>query len=237
MKGIDVSVHNGDIDFEAVKAAGYDYVIIRAGYGKLITQKDKRFELNYARAKAAGLKVGTYWYSYARDRDEALLEASVFAAAIAGKQFEMPVYFDIEESYQMRLADILIDTFCREMERRGYFSGYYISYSAENSYVSAPTKSRFTRWIADWRHTKRTDAVHWQSSDSGTVPGINGNVDTDECVTDYEPAIRAHGLNGFPATKTETKTEKKTETKTETKTKHTIKVLYDGVEIFSKECD
>lgn len=230
MKGIDVSVHNGDIDFDKVRAAGYDYVIIRAGYGKLASQKDKLFEQNYKRAKAAGLKVGCYWYSYAKTRDEALLEANVFAEIIAGKQFEMPVYYDIEESYQMRLADILIDTFCRRMEQLGYFAGYYISFSAENSYVSAPTMSRFTRWIADWRSTKRTDAVHWQSSDSGTVPGIKGNVDTDECVTDFETAIRAHGLNGFEA-ETETKTEAKTETK------HTIKVLYDGVEIFSKECE
>ena len=67
-KGIDVSVHNGNIDFQKVKAAGYDFVILRAGYGREITQKDSTFEKNYKNAKAAGLQVGAYWYSYATFR-------------------------------------------------------------------------------------------------------------------------------------------------------------------------
>jgi len=70
-KGIDVSVWQGDIDFAKVKANGIDFVIIRAGYGKLASQKDKCFEQNYSRAKAAGLHVGAYWYSYAQSADEA----------------------------------------------------------------------------------------------------------------------------------------------------------------------
>lgn len=64
-KGIDVSTWQGNIDFSKVKAAGIDFVIIRAGYGREISQKDKYFEQNYKNAKAAGLNVGAYWYSYA----------------------------------------------------------------------------------------------------------------------------------------------------------------------------
>ncbi|HOA00612.1 GH25 family lysozyme [Ruminococcus sp.] len=65
MKGIDVSVHNGDIDWGKVKADGIDFAIIRAGFGRLEKQKDEKFEQNYAGAKSAGIPVGAYWYSYA----------------------------------------------------------------------------------------------------------------------------------------------------------------------------
>ena len=97
-KGIDVSNHNGTINWAKVKASGaVDFVIIRAGYGKSISQKDKQFENNYAGCKAHGIPCGAYWYSYAITPAEAEAEARVFLQAIAGKQFEMPVYFDIEE--------------------------------------------------------------------------------------------------------------------------------------------
>ena len=75
MKGIDVSVHNGKIDWKKVKTADVDFAIIRAGYGKTATQADQRFEENYAGAKAAGIPVGAYWYSYATTPAEAKAEA------------------------------------------------------------------------------------------------------------------------------------------------------------------
>lgn len=64
MKGIDVSVHNGNIDWNKVKADGIEFAILRAGFGRLEKQKDEKFEQNYAEAKAAGIPVGAYWYSY-----------------------------------------------------------------------------------------------------------------------------------------------------------------------------
>lgn len=100
-KGIDVSVWQGDIDFAKVKANGIDFVIIRAGYGKLTSQKDKYFEQNYSRAKAAGLHVGAYWYSYAQSADDAKKEAQTCISVLKGKQFDYPVYFDIEEKSQL----------------------------------------------------------------------------------------------------------------------------------------
>ena len=100
MKGIDVSVHNGKIDWQKVRAAGIDFAILRAGYGRLASQRDNRFKENYAGAKAAGIPVGAYWYSYAMSEDEARLEADVFLSVIKGKQFEFPVYYDVEEKKQ-----------------------------------------------------------------------------------------------------------------------------------------
>ena len=104
MKGIDVSVHNGNIDWGKVKADGIDFAILRAGFGKLEKQKDEKFEQNYAGAKAAGIPVGAYWYSYAMTPEEAEQEADVFLSVIKGKQFEMPVYFDLEEKKQFDLG-------------------------------------------------------------------------------------------------------------------------------------
>ena len=69
--------------------AGIEFAILRAGFGRLEKQKDEKFEQNYENAKAAGIPVGAYWYSYAMDEDEARLEADVFLKVIKGKQFEI----------------------------------------------------------------------------------------------------------------------------------------------------
>ena len=98
-KGIDVSVWDGNIDFNAVKANEIDFVIIRAGYGSHSSGIDKLFEQNYYRAKKANLNVGAYWYSYAKSTKDALLEANTCMNAIKGKQFDYPIYLDVEEPY------------------------------------------------------------------------------------------------------------------------------------------
>ena len=100
IRGIDVSKWQGNINFQKVKDSGISFVIIRAGYGKLPSQKDKCFEENYCKAKASGLDVGVYWYSYAMSVDEAREEAKACLSVIKGKQFEFPVYFDLEEQKQ-----------------------------------------------------------------------------------------------------------------------------------------
>lgn len=99
-KGIDVSQYQQNIDFKKVKASGVDFVIIRAGFGKYANQKDPCFESHYKAAKAAGLKVGAYWYSYAATVEDAKAEAQTCINAIKGKTFEYPIYFDLEERSQ-----------------------------------------------------------------------------------------------------------------------------------------
>ena len=96
-KGIDISKYQRNIDFNAVAASGVEFVIIQAGYGHDISQKDPYFEQNYAAAKAAGLKVGAYWFSYASDPEDARKEAIICAEAIKGKQFDFPIYYDLED--------------------------------------------------------------------------------------------------------------------------------------------
>ena len=103
-KGIDVSRHNGAIDWKSVKDDGVEFAIIRAGYGKVISQKDAWFERNYQGCADNGIPCGAYWYSYALTPAEAEAEARVFLEAIKGKQFLYPVYLDIEEKMHWRLV-------------------------------------------------------------------------------------------------------------------------------------
>ena len=97
IKGIDVSSWQGNIDFGKVKASGIDFVIIRAGYGREVSQIDKCFVQNYNAAKVAGLDVGAYWYSYADSAEDAVKEAKACMEVIKGKKFEYPIYFDLEK--------------------------------------------------------------------------------------------------------------------------------------------
>lgn len=203
MKGIDVSVHNGNIDWRKVKNAGIQFAVLRAGYGRELSQKDTRFEENYRNAKAAGIPVGAYWYSYAMTEDEARLEADVFLSVIKGKQFEMPVYFDLEEKKQFDLGkekvSAIMRAFLEKVEKAGYFVGLYGSASSLTTHTADDIKSRYTIWLAHW--TEQTnysgDYGIWQYSSEGKVNGIIGNVDMDICRNDFPAIIKNKKLNGF----------------------------------------
>jgi len=203
MKGIDVSVHNDSIDWQKVKNAGIQFAILRAGYGREMSQKDARFEENYRNAKAAGIPVGAYWYSYAMSEDEARLEADVFLSVIKGKQFEMPVYFDLEEKKQFDLGkekvSAIMRAFLERVESAGYFVGLYGSASSLTTHTAYDIKSRYTIWLAHWAEQTNYSGAYgiWQYSDKGKVNGISGNVDLDTCYTDFPSTIKAKGLNGY----------------------------------------
>lgn len=207
MNGIDVSKHNGSIDWKSVKASGkVDFCIIRAGYGKSILQKDGQFERNYAGAKAQGIPVGAYWYSYAITPAEAEAEARVFLQAIAGKQFEMPVYFDIEEKSALNTGKnnvtAMCRAFCNVLEQAGYWCGIYASRSHIQSYISTETQQRYSMWVAEWgsKCNYTGEVGIWQKSENGRIIGIAGNVDIDECYVDYPAVIKAAGKNGYQKT-------------------------------------
>lgn len=203
MKGIDVSVHNGSIDWQKVKNAGIQFAILRAGYGREMSQKDARFEENYRNAKAAGIPVGAYWYSYAMSEDEARLEADVFLSVIKGKQFEMPIYFDLEEKKQFDLGkekvSAIMRAFLERVESAGYFVGLYGSASSLTTHTADDIKSRYTIWLAHWAEQTNYSGAYgiWQYSDKGNVNGISGNVDLDFCYNNFPAIIRNKGLNGF----------------------------------------
>ena len=204
MNGIDVSKHNGVIDWQKVKT---DFCIIRAGYGKSISQKDAKFEQNYAGCKAQGIPVGAYWYSYALTPAEAEAEARVFLEAIAGKRFEFPVWFDIEEKSALNTGKqnvtAMCKAFCDVMEKAGYWCGIYASRAHIQNYISTDVQKRYSIWVAEWgAQLHYTGAAMWQHSEKGKVAGITGYVDLDTSYVDFPTAIKAAGKNGYikPAT-------------------------------------
>lgn len=203
--GIDLSCHNGSIDWTKVKA---DFVILRAGYGKESSQKDNRFEEYYAGAKAHSIPVGAYWYSYAINEDEARQEADVFLTTIRDKQFEYPVFYDVEESKQFALGkeklSAIIRAFLERVEAAGYFVGLYGSASSLKTHTADDIKRKYAIWLAHWcDSTNYSDAYGiWQHSCKGKVDGISGDVDLDKCYVDYPERIKAKGLNGYGATPT-----------------------------------
>ncbi len=203
MKGIDVSEHNGTIDWQKVKSSGIQFAILRAGYGRLASQKDKRFEDNYAGTKAAGIPIGAYWYSYAMSEDEARLEADVFLSVIKGKQFEFPVYFDVEEKKQFNLGkekvSAIMRAFLERVEKAGYFVGLYGSASSLMTHTADDIKSRYTIWLAHWVNQTSYSGAYgiWQHSEKGKVDGISGNVDLDVGYKDFPTIIKRKGLNGY----------------------------------------
>lgn len=209
-KGIDVSQYQQNIDFKKVKASGVDFVIIRAGFGKYANQKDPYFESHYKAAKAAGLKVGAYWYSYATTVAEAKAEAQTCINAIKGKTFEYPIYFDLEERSQFAkgraFCNSLVKTFCNALEHAGYWAGLYISRSPLQQYISASVAKRYALWVAEYGSRCNFSGTYgmWQYSSTGRVSGISGNVDMDICYVDYPAKIKAAGLNGFKKTTSST---------------------------------
>lgn len=216
-KGIDVSVYQKNVDYNKVKSAGYDFVIIRAGYGREESQIDPEFEKHYTNAKAAGMMVGAYWYNYAKTPSDALKEAQVFKKALAGKQFDMPVYYDIEEQSVFNTGAYNVDkiatTFCNEMEAAGYWCGIYGGQYLATSLLSSNTRNRYAFWLAQYLKNPTYTGTYgiWQYSVAGDkpgnnpagvsgVPGVNGQCDLDYCYVDYPTQIKKKGLNGYPKT-------------------------------------
>ncbi len=204
IKGIDVSSWQGVIDYKKVKAGGIDFVIIRAGFGREVSQKDNCFEQNYSAAKAAGLDVGAYWYSYADSAEDAVREAKACMEVIKGKKFEYPIYFDLEEQSQFAkgksFCDSVIKAFCGELEKNGYLAGLYCSTYYLNNFVSNNVAGKYPLWVAQYNYRCTYTANKygiWQYSSEGRINGVSGNVDMDYCYTDYPSIVKNGGYNGY----------------------------------------
>ena len=203
-RGIDVSKHQGVIDWSKVKT---DFAILRAGFGRYTSQKDSQFERNYAGAKAAGIPVGAYWYSYAKSVEEAREEAKACLQVLRGKQFEFPIYFDIEDSTQASLGKAVLtaicEAFCDTLEKAGYYVGVYAStYWFTNKLDHARLARKYTIWLADYRagYNKTLKRDMHQYSSGGIVAGISGRVDRDYCTLDFPRIIKKASLNGYSKT-------------------------------------
>ena len=205
LAGIDISYHNGEIDFEKIKSK-IDFVIMRAGYGnKTADSKEVKFDIYYEEAKRNNIPVGAYWYCYATTPEEALVEAKTFMNKVKGKKFEFPIYYDVEEPSILNTGaenvNALINTFCEELEKNNYFCGLYSSSNYLINLISEEIKEKYAIWVAHWGVDKPSYEGPWgiwQYTSDGHVDGVQSKrVDLDVAVIDYEFIIKKLGKNGY----------------------------------------
>lgn len=193
IKVIDVSVHQGIIDWEEVKNSDVDAVILRIGYG--VGNEDGQFERNLAEVRRLGIPYGIYLYSYAYDSNFAAREAAWTATLLdryGTEGMELPIYYDLEEFvwtgyYPPTDPDeyeAIVNAYCDTMASRGYSNVHVYSYRAYlQTALNKPSIWERTSWIAAYTRTIGIDNPYyvgqrgWQYTASGSVPGINGNAD------------------------------------------------------------
>lgn len=199
VKGVDVSEHNGSVDFAALKAAGVGFVIIRCGYGSDYTnQDDSRFSENVRKAESAGMPWGVYLYSYAKTTAMAKSEAAHTLRLLAGRKPLYGVWYDVEDP-QLSGCDVVSTskTFCDAMEAAGLYAGIYASLSWLNGALNSSKLDAYDKWVAQWSASctyKKAYGI-WQYTDKLVIGGkaFDGNY----AYKDYPAIVR--GMNGSDA--------------------------------------
>jgi GH25 family lysozyme M1 (1,4-beta-N-acetylmuramidase) len=235
-RGIDTSKWNhvgyqpngelNPLDWEALKTAGVEFVILKAGSTNGI---DPTFEMDYAGAKAAGLEVGAYFYSYALTAQEALAEAELMLTWLEGKQFELPIYFDLENPTQENLDQSLLMEMCTafigRLQSAGYFAALYTNTAwlygrLDTEWVKTNLDVWYARYTKDstaengslpwteedipWKDGFESSTVEpdkrygvWQYTQIGQIDGFTGPFDLNYSFKDYKSLMEQWGLNGF----------------------------------------
>lgn len=183
IKGIDVSKHQGSINWSKVKQSGIEFAILRIGYGGSAPVKDEQFENNYKNARANGIKVGVYLYSYADSESDVKKEYEAVINWLGGRALDLPVYFDVEDKKMSGLSKSTLSshvkTFCDKIEDAGYWAGIYANKSWLETKLDMNALKDYTVWLAQWTSnpTYKGSYAMWQYTSDGAVAGINGRVD------------------------------------------------------------
>ena len=195
--GIDVSKWNGNIDWNAVKNSGVSYAIIRCGYrgsstGALI--EDPKFRSNIKGAKAAGLKVGVYFFSQAVNEVEAVEEASMALSLASGYGLNYPIFLDVESSggrgdgISKETRTAVCKAFCSTVQNSGVSAGIYANKTWFTEKINTGSLTGYKIWLAQYASAPTYTATRydmWQYSSKGKVSGINGNVDMNISYLNY----------------------------------------------------
>ncbi|MBR1591845.1 MAG: glycoside hydrolase family 25 protein [Ruminococcus sp.] len=197
--GIDVSDHNGGIDWLSVKNAGIDFAMIRIGYmlyesGEIVM--DTNYAYNLQAAYEAGIKTGVYFFSQAVSKEEALEEAELVINAINGYNIPYPVVFDWEtvNAKTARTNDVTVDTlaecciaFCERVKEAGYTPMIYQNKDTAMRKLDLPRLKDYDFWLAEYddKPTYRYYFDMWQYGQNGYIPGIEGDVDMNIAFHDY----------------------------------------------------
>lgn len=205
LTGIDISAHNTVTDWDAVKADGIDFVMLRLGYrtyggGEL--EADTMFAEHYQSAKAAGLKIGAYFFSQAVNEVEAEEEAMFALQQLGGRALDYPLVFDWEMIFNdaegARTDNVAVEaltaatlTFCQNVEAYGYTPMIYQNKRTALLKCDLPRLKDYPMWLAEYGDgpTYIYDYAMWQYSCTGGVNGIDGNVDMNLSFADYTNGV------------------------------------------------
>ena len=202
-KGIDVSYHNGTIDWKKVKQSEVEYAIIRCGYGTNDkNQDDKKWEENVKGCIDNNIPYGVYLYSYADTVEKASSEADHAIRLLQGKKFKYPVYYDLEEDAirkklsKTEIANIA-KTFCNKLSAKGYTVGIYANKDWFTNYLTDSCFNNWTKWVAQYNTVCNYQGKYdmWQCSSTGRVPGISGNVDLNYSYSPFENSYGGGNTN------------------------------------------
>ena len=190
-KGIDVSHHNGKIDWKKIKKSGVDFAMIRIGYGdsKKGGIKDKKFKYNMKNAKANGVEIGVYFYSYADSIREAKKEAKYVIKKMKKYNIDYPIAYDFENDYRRKRKlkkknTKIIDAFCKTVEDAGYNTVIYSDANYFRDFLYTKKLAKYGLWVARWTYDKNDfrdydleNVFIWQYSDKGRMKGCNYPLD------------------------------------------------------------
>lgn len=207
LRGIDVSKHQGLINWNRVKAAGIQFAMIRAGYGK--NNIDTQFVRNITECNRLGIPVGVYWFSYALNEKMAAEEAQKVLEIIRPYKVEYPVVFDLEYdtieyakkkgiTINKAMASKMVEAFCGTIEKAGYYAMNYANLDYLRNMFDPGLRTKYDLWYAQYASEVNSQVGSvgiWQYTSSGKVDGISGNVDMNIAYKDYKAIISKAGLN------------------------------------------
>lgn len=205
---IDVSRYQGAIDWAQVAAAGYKGAMLKTvSTNRRLSKRadglyiDPTFEDNYKNAKAAGLDVGVYYYTYATNKDMVNAELSLLRQAVYGKELTLPVAVDVEENKLKPMSTLDLTNLTayalEQVEKMGFYAQLYTYTGYSYELDMQRLAGRWDVWLADYTgKTPKVDYIYHahQHTSKGSVPGISGNVDLNVTTRNYPKIIRKKGL-------------------------------------------
>ena len=205
-RGVDISSWQSEVDFSALKKEGISFVILRIGtsFGK-----DSKFEKYYREAKSAGLDIGVYFYTYAKDVNRSEVDAQNVLKWLRHKKLQYPVYFDIEDDSLLNLTTenrmSICERFRLTLEDKRYLVGVYANENWMNHYLDYNVlRDNYEIWLATWtisgkpEKNMNTKCRVWQYSDKGRFNSVKGNVDLNISYFDYPAFVQKNGYNNYP---------------------------------------
>lgn len=199
-KGIDISYHQGNIDFNKLKG-NVDFVMVRTSYGNFY--EDKKHKEYIKELEKYNIPYGLYHFSYAISAEESKKEAEKFIKLIKNYNPSYPVVIDIEAS--SRTDDLRNETlvditkvFCEKVEKAGYYVMIYANLDYLNNKLNDSSLEKYDKWLAQWssKPTYNKPFGMWQYSSKGKMPGISGNVDLNISYKDYPNIIKNNSNEG-----------------------------------------